>query len=359
MASPYDSDSGLAPRPVPVAAGARARYHTLTKHSSHAPEAATSMRDSEDNSCLPADRATRGVSRLMIYLELSKVRLSLMVLVTTAVGFVLAAPGDVRWARLFWAVLGTGVSAFGANALNQWWERRLDALMDRTCTRPLPSHRLQPDHALMWGFGLAVTGPVLLAVTVNDLAALLAVLTIALYVLVYTPLKTRTSLCTLVGAVCGALPPMIGWAAASGRLSGGAWFLAAILFFWQIPHFLALAWMYRDDYSRGGFRMLPVFDQTGAMTCRVAIFYTLALLALGPVATLTGLAGPWYGFSSILLGLLLLVAGVGLYVERSRLRARRLFLASLIYLPSLLGMMLVDQGTRTLTPVILAAAAPR
>ena len=294
----------------------------------------------------------------MLYLELGKARLTGLVVLTTAVGFLIGRNGVASWRHLFWTVIGTALAAFGANALNQWLERRHDGRMHRTCHRPLPSGRLTAPGAWCWGTAAAIAGPAILAAWVNGLAAVLAAATVVIYLGLYTPLKTRSSFCTLVGAVCGAIPPMIGWSAATGGLEPGAWLLGAVLFAWQVPHFLALAWLHRDDYARGGFRMLPVSDPTGQLTGQVIILYSLTLLALGPVATLTGMTGWVYAIGSVALGAGLLVLGVRLYRQPTSANARRLFHASLVYLPTLFALMLVDRSPVLIHVTTLATVRP-
>ncbi len=276
------------------------------------------------------------------YLELGKARLSALVLFTTAVGFVLASGAAVAWLRLGVTLVGTGLAALGANALNQWLEAQPDAVMNRTRGRPLPTRRMTSRAALRFGATAGLAGPVLLAVLANPLAGVLALAALAIYVWLYTPLKTRTPVNTLVGAVVGALPPLIGWTAACGRIELGAWLLAGILFLWQIPHFLALAWLYRDDYARGGFWMLPRVDATGGLTGCAAVVYALVLLQTTLVPTLTGLTGWLYAGGAAVLGVGLLLAAVRLERQRTDAAARRLFLASVVYLPVLLGLMLLD-----------------
>lgn len=281
-----------------------------------------------------------------IYMELAKFRLSLLVVMTAAAGFVLASHGGVDAARLAWTSLGVALAACGANALNQVQEIARDALMTRTRGRPLPSGRIGRRHALVAALVWATAGVTLLAVRVNLVAAGLTLANVLLYNLVYTPLKTRSTACTLVGALCGALPPLIGWAAVDGRLALGGWILAAVLFVWQIPHFLALAWLYRGDYERGGFRMLPVVDQSGRITVRLLVLYALLLLPLGLAAGVTGMGGRLFAVGSLLLGAWLVGTGVRLWRERSDGRARTVFFASLVYLPLLLGLMIADAAPR-------------
>ena len=270
-----------------------------------------------------------------------------MVVFTTAVGFIMATAGTIDWLRLLWTVLGTSLAAGAASALNQLAEVQRDALMSRTHQRPLPCGALSPRHSFIVAMLMAYIGLAILAILVNLAAAGLALLTLLIYIFAYTPLKTRTSLNTLVGAICGAIPPMIGWVGAAGSLNYGAWVLALLLFVWQIPHFLALAWLYRKDYERGGFAMLPVIDPTGRLTGRVVVLMTLVLLPLGVAAALSGLAGWLYAFGSIALGLWLLRLGLRLHAQRSDSNARRVFLASLVYLPALLCLMVIDRGPAT------------
>ncbi|MBP7747301.1 MAG: heme o synthase [Phycisphaerae bacterium] len=300
-----------------------------------------------------------GLRTLPLFLELGKARLSALVLFTTIVGFVLASPDAVAWRQLAWTALGTSLAALGANALNQWLEVARDARMQRTRGRPLPSRRLTDTAALAFALTAGAVGPLLLALAVSALAALLALATLLIYVLIYTPLKVRTPLNTLVGAVVGALPPLVGWAAAAGQLEPGAWVLAGILFIWQIPHFLALAWIHREDYRRGGFRMLPVLDPDGHLTGCIVVVYILLILPLALALAFLGVAGWVYGVGSLLLGGGFLAAGVALEGCRSRGAARRVFLASVIYLPMLLGLMLIDRRSGVADRAGLAATAPQ
>ncbi len=294
-----------------------------------------------------------------VLLELSKARLSALVLLTTLVGYMLAG-SDASLANVLATLVGTALAAFGANALNQCIEADRDARMNRTRRRPLPSGRLSPRWAWSYALSVAAAGPLLLAAAVGPLPAALAALCELIYVFAYTPLKVRTPLNTLVGAVCGAIPPMIGWSAATGRLELGAWVLAAILFCWQIPHFLALAWLYRDDYRAGGFRMLPEVDPAGRLTGGAALLYSLGLLAVSLLLHPLGIVGPLYVAGATLLGLLLIGGSVWLWMQRTHTSARRLFLASVIYLPLLLALMVFDHVPRPGldAAVIDAARAP-
>ena len=271
--------------------------------------------------------------------ELIKSRLTTLVLVTTLAGFYLGWSGPANYLLLFNALFGTALVAAGAAALNELIERDIDATMRRTQDRPLPSGRMSPNTALLIGFGLAVTGLVWLFFFVNILSSALAALTMGTYLFAYTPLKRVTTLNTLVGAIPGALPPMIGWAAARGSVDTGAWVLFAILFFWQMPHFLAIAWMYREDYARAGFVMLPHLDETGASTGRQAVNYSFALLLVSMLPSLVGMAGRVYFFGAFLLGAGVVYYAVRMQLQPDRASARRLFFASIIYLPLLLALL--------------------
>jgi protoheme IX farnesyltransferase len=289
-----------------------------------------------------ADLAARRVAAVDI-LALTKPRITLMVVLTAFVGFVMASPERVDAAALLLAMLGTGLVAGGASTLNMLLERRTDALMLRTQNRPLPAGRLGPSDALAAGALLTVSGLSLLAWSSGLLAASVALVTWASYLFLYTPLKVRTSLSTVVGAFPGALPPVIGWAAARGHLEPGALFLFAIVFFWQIPHFLAIAWIYRDDYARGGMPMLPVLDRDGAMTGRQAVINSVVTLAVSLLPFWGGLAGRIYLAGATTLGLALVAASVRVAVQRSLPAARGLFLVSVLYLTALCGLLLVDR----------------
>ena len=275
--------------------------------------------------------------------ELVKARLSTLVLTTTLAGFYLGWAGPMNYLRLFNTLFGTALVAGGAAALNHLMERDADALMHRTQDRPLPSGRMKPDMALLIGYGLAAAGLLYLLYLVSPLTSLLAALTFGSYVFVYTPLKRRTSLNTLVGAIPGAIPPMIGWAAARGSIGSEAWALFAILFCWQMPHFLAIAWMYREDYARGGFIMLTHQDESGHATGRQAVNYAFALLLVSLLPSLLGVCGVIYFFGAFLLGAGMVAYAVRMALAPGRARARQLFFASILYLPLLLGLMALDK----------------
>jgi protoheme IX farnesyltransferase len=281
-------------------------------------------------------------TRLADYLELTKPRVAVLVLFTVAAGFWLASKNELDLALMFHAVTATGLVAAGASALNQYLERHSDALMRRTENRPLPSGRLQPIEALVFGTALGVAGLLYLAFAVRQpLAVLVAGATFAGYVFLYTPLKRRTTLNTLVGAIPGALPPVIGWTAAAGTLSAEALVLFLILFLWQVPHFLAIAWIYREDYERAGLQMLPVVDRDGRLTARQMIGYCLALLVVSLVPGMMPGGGVVYLLGAVLLGLGFLRAAAGFTRDVNGDQARRVLRASLLYLPLLLGLLLL------------------
>ncbi len=294
-------------------------------------------------------------------LELSKARLSALVVLTAVVGYLLGAADPLNWLRLAALVAGTTLSAFGANALNQCLEIERDRRMIRTRTRPLPAGDLSAMFAWRCAIVMAAAGPLLLAMGVNALTAGLSAACIAIYVLIYTPMKVHTTLNTLVGAVVGAIPPLMGWAAATDGLGPGGLALAAILFVWQIPHFLALAWLYRDDYARGGYRMLPLLDPDGRRTARVILLYSLMLVPVSLALTLLSVTGAMYAVAALVLGCILLALAVRLYFDRCDGNARRVFLASVIYLPLLLLAMSADRAPGRALPLpdsTLLAAGP-
>jgi protoheme IX farnesyltransferase len=292
---------------------------------------------------MKASEAAMTHKRFLDYLELTKPRVTLMVLITMAFGFYLGAHVELNWLPLFNALLGTALVAGGTSALNQYLERDIDAKMLRTKNRPLPAGRLRPSEALIFSITISLTGLALLALAVNLLTAFLAALTLGSYVFLYTPLKQKSPLSTVVGAIPGALPPLGGWAAATGKLATGAWILFAILFLWQLPHFLAIAWIYRDDYRRGGLPMLTVIDPAGDSASRQIITNCLALLPVSLLPTLVGIAGSFYFFGALALSLIFLTCGVAVMRARTNLSVRRLLRASLVYLPVLLALMALDK----------------
>jgi len=277
------------------------------------------------------------------FFELTKPRITLILPVTSFVGFYLGSHSIPEYFRLIQTLLGTALAASGTLALNQFLERDADAAMERTRRRPLPEGRVQPTEALIFGVVLTVSGLLALWLTVNALSALVTAAIVASYLFIYTPLKQKTSLCSVVGAVPGALPPVIGWAAARGAIEAGAWALFAIMFLWQIPHTLAIARLYREDFARAGIRFLPVIEPDGRSTGRQILTNCLALLAVSLLPTLLQVAGYLYFLAAFLLGALFLGCGVGLAITQSSGAARRLLFVSLIYLPVLLAVMALDR----------------
>jgi len=267
-----------------------------------------------------------------------------MVLVTTTFGFLLGNKGRDSLVLLFLTLLGVGCATGGAAVLNNYLERDFDAKMVRTRGRALPAGLIEPFRALMFGVSLVLIGVLLLTWAVNLLAGFLVLLAAFLYVLVYTPLKRITWLNTTFGAIPGAIPPMAGWAAATGHIGAGAWALFAILFTWQHPHFFAIAWIFRDDYRAAGFKMLPAIERSGVRTVRLTIVSSLILLAVSLAPTLIGMAGWVYFFGTLLLGLLMLVAALSFARNRNIGAARGLLKASIVYLPLLLGAIILDAG---------------
>jgi protoheme IX farnesyltransferase len=296
---------------------------------------------------LPALTATlaqerRASATLADYVELAKPRLNLLVVVTSAVGFYLGSNGAIDAWSMVNVSIGTALVAAGAAALNQVYERDTDALMNRTRLRPLPAGRVAPTDASVFGVALAVLGVSLLAVETNLTASLIALATLAIYLAVYTPLKRRTPVATLIGAVPGALPPLIGWTGAHGTASLAGWTLFAIVFLWQIPHFMAIAWMYRDDYSRARFPMLPVIEPDGRRTGRQAALYAAALLPVSLAPSFLGLSGSAYLIVAAVLGAALLFLSVRFALRRSDASARALFFGSITYLPLLWAALMLD-----------------
>ena len=275
--------------------------------------------------------AARG--RANDFVMLAKPRLNMLVVASALAGYVMAGGDLSNAAVVVSTVIGTALVAGGASAFNQVIERVPDSLMRRTRLRPVPDGRLQPLESLVFATALALAGLTLLLAVVNLISAIVALVTLLTYALVYTPLKRRSSFATVIGAIPGALPPVIGWAAARGALSQGAWVLFAIVFLWQLPHFLAIAWIYRDDYARAGFLMLPVIEPDGRSTARQAVFYCAALLPVSLAPTLLGLTNTLYFAAALVLGLLFLALTLKFARTRAVPDARRLFFASIIYLP--------------------------
>jgi protoheme IX farnesyltransferase len=283
------------------------------------------------------------VRRLADFFELTKPRIVLMVLVTTFVGFYIGSEKIPDYVRLLQLLLGTALAAGGTLALNQFLERDTDAMMERTRRRPLPDGRVQPREAVWFGTAVTITGLVYLALAVNIASAWVTASISLSYLFLYTPLKRRSSLCMLVGAVPGALPPVIGWVGARGELQVDAWVLFAIMFLWQVPHTLAIARLYRDDFAKAGIQFLPVVDPDGSSTHRQIISHCAALLAVSLLPTLLGIAGAIYFLVAFVLGAGFLASGISVAVESTMSGARRLLFASLVYLPVLLLVMALDR----------------
>ncbi len=275
--------------------------------------------------------------------DLFKARLTTLVVLTTLAGFYMGSQGPMNGWLLLHCVLGTALLASGAAALNQLLEHKLDARMQRTESRPIPAGQMQPDHVLVLGAVISAVGLIYLALKVNLLTSVLGAATLISYLFIYTPLKRITPFNTIVGAVPGALPPLMGWTAARNSMSLEGWSLFAILFFWQLPHFLAIAWLYRADYAKAGFQMLPVVDETGERTGRSTISHTLGLLPISLCPFLFKMVGSVYFFGAFGLGLVFLYFSVRFARDLSTANARKLFLYSIIYLPLLLGLMVFDK----------------
>ena len=283
-------------------------------------------------------------TRASDYVALAKPRLNVLVVGSALAGYAMAGSQSMSTPAVLWTVLGTGLVAGGASAFNQIIERDADGLMRRTRMRPLPDGRLAWREAVGYASILSLTGLLILAAGVNLLSAAVALATLASYAVIYTPLKRRTSFATVVGAIPGALPPVIGWAAADNSLSQGAWVLFGIVFLWQLPHFLAIAWMYREDYARAGFPMLPVIEPDGRSTARQVVVYTAALLPLALAPTLIGMTGTLYFVCALVLTAMFLGMSIRFATTRTVRDARRLFLSSIAYLPILWALMIVDRS---------------
>jgi protoheme IX farnesyltransferase len=286
------------------------------------------------------------------YIELTKPRITWLILMSTGIGYFFGLRGTGNWLdflkhihllSLLHTILGTGLLASGTAALNQWYEREADRHMRRTAHRPLPSGKMSASHAFAFGVALSVAGFVDLWLGVNHLAALIGAFTLASYLFLYTPMKSRTWWSTTVGAVPGALPPVIGYAAAAGVVTKESWVLFAILFLWQFPHFYSIAWMYKDDYARAGILMLPVVEPDGRSTARQIVLYGIALIPASLIPGMLGMSGRIYLAGALLLGLWFLYSGVRVALERTVLRARNVLVTSVLYLPLIYGLMLLDR----------------
>ncbi len=289
------------------------------------------------------DAASAEKSWTTVFADLVKARLTTLVLLTTLVGFYVGEHGALDFALMFHALAATALVAAGASALNQLLEREYDAKMPRTQNRPQPSGRLQPTTVMIFGGVSSVAGLIYLALAVNLLTSVLGAVTLVSYLFIYTPLKRLTWLNTAIGAIPGALPPLMGWTAARNELSGEGWALFAILFFWQLPHFFAIAWMYRDEYAKAGFKMLPNVDPDGSRTAQQAVSGTLALLAVSLCPFAFKMTGTMYLAGAIILGAGFLWCAIQFSRQLTLTRARQLFFASIIYLPLLLALMVWDK----------------
>lgn len=285
---------------------------------------------------LISNRRTRAAD----FIELTKPRITLLVLITTIVGFYMGSEGRFNALLLLHSIIGTGLVAAGASALNQYLERDLDSRMHRTRMRPIPDGRVLPSEALAFSASIAAAGVVYLLIFVNPLTSLLGILTLGAYILVYTPLKTRTVFCTLVGAFPGAMPPLMGWTSARGDMNEVALSLFAILFLWQMPHFFAIAWMFTEDYARAGFRV----HSSGVSTGRQIILYCCILIPVSLLPSLFGATGGWYMLGALLLGFIYLGYGFAVALFRSNTHAQRLLKISVLYLPALLVLMMIDKA---------------
>lgn len=285
-------------------------------------------------------------SRANAYVTLTKPDVSFLVLITTAAGYYMGVRGPINWLHMLHTVFGTMLIAAGTAALNHYIERDSDRYMRRTASRPLPSGVLQPRDALLFGVTLAIAGAVDLYIAAGFLPAALGVITCLSYLLLYTPLKKRTVWATFVGAFPGAIPPMIGWVAATGSLDRGAWLLFAILFFWQFPHFHAISWMYREDYARAGILMLPVVDREGTRTFRQIVWFAAALVGVSLLPALMGLAGVLYFFGALTISMALVQVCLWAASSKTNARAKWLMHATVLHIPLLLALMIYDKIPR-------------
>lgn len=280
--------------------------------------------------------------RMAAFVELTKPRIAAMLVLTAAAGFYLGSEGSFDFLLFLNAMIGIALLAFGVATLNQYIERRTDVLMNRTASRPLPTGRVTPNEALMFGILQCVVSEIYLYFLVNPLTAVLGLTVIVGYVLLYTPLKTRTSASTAIGALPGAMPPLMGWTSASDQITLGAWALFALLFLWQFPHFLAIAWMYRDEYANAGIKMLPVVEPSGRLTARQIVLFTIMLVPVSLAPFFLGFAGPIFLFGALFLGIWFLFESSKAARAKTPLRARRLLLVSVIYLPLIFALAVLD-----------------
>ena len=278
------------------------------------------------------------------YIELMKPNILIMVLITTILGYFLGADGKILWNNLTWMLIGTTFSAGGAGVLNQYLERDQDKIMNRTCNRPIPSGKISPQNALIFGIITVIVGTIVLVVKINLLTGFLSILTAFMYVLIYTPMKRVTWLNTSLGSIPGALPPIGGWAAATNSIDSGAWILFAILYLWQHPHFFAIAWMCKDDYEKAGFKMLPVIEPDGNRTIRQILWHLSLLFPISLLPVLIGMNGNIYLYGVLIITLYYFISAFPMLYKKSYKNASRILKASVLYLPALMIIIIIDKG---------------
>ncbi|MEC9274589.1 MAG: heme o synthase [Candidatus Neomarinimicrobiota bacterium] len=278
------------------------------------------------------------------YIELMKPNILIMVLITTILGYFLGADGKILWNNLTWMLIGTTFSAGGAGVLNQYLERDQDKIMNRTCNRPIPSGKISPQNALIFGIITVIVGSIVLVVKINLLTGFLSILTAFMYVLIYTPMKRVTWLNTSLGSIPGALPPIGGWAAATNSIDSGAWILFAILYLWQHPHFFAIAWMCKDDYEKAGFKMLPVIEPDGNRTVRQILWHLSLLFPISLLPVLIGMNGNIYLYGVLIITLYYFISAFPMLYKKSYKNASRILKASVLYLPALMIIIIIDKG---------------
>ena len=278
------------------------------------------------------------------YIDLMKPNILIMVLITTILGYFLGADGKILWNNLTWMLIGTTFSAGGAGVLNQYLERDQDKIMNRTCNRPIPSGKISPQNALIFGIITVIVGTIVLVVKINLLTGFLSILTAFMYVLIYTPMKRVTWLNTSLGSIPGALPPIGGWAAATNSIDSGAWILFAILYLWQHPHFFAIAWMCKDDYEKAGFKMLPVIEPDGNRTIRQILWHLSLLFPISLLPVLIGMNGNIYLYGVLIITLYYFLSAFPMLYKKSYKNASRILKASVFYLPALMIIIIIDKG---------------
>jgi protoheme IX farnesyltransferase len=292
---------------------------------------------------LENDRVYGLRDKLAAYFELTKPRIAFMLVLTSAAGFYLGNQGPFNVALFVNSLIGITLLAFGVATLNQWMERRTDALMDRTAKRPLPTSKITPNEALLFGIAQCATAELYLWILVNGLTAILGLVVIIGYVLLYTPLKTRTTASTAIGAIPGAMPPLMGWTSSADNITLAAWTLFTLLFLWQFPHFLAIAWMYKDQYAKAGILMLPVVEKDGRVTARQIVVFTLMLVPISLTPFFIGLAGYIYLIGAAILGIWFMWESISMARAKTTEKARRLLLVSVLYLPLIFALMVADR----------------